>query len=475
MFSFEKTSEFCDEEWNTNIIPSLSKFIEIPNTSPHFNKEWAKTSHVDDAVDHIVTWVRNQNVTGLSMEVIRLNELTPLIYMEVESQLANKDDTILMYGHLDKQPPMADAWEEGLGPYTPVIRDGKLYGRGGADDGYAVYAAITSLKALQLQGIPHGRTIIIIEASEESGSQDLSHYIDHLRKQMGIPSLVICLDSGIESYDRLWVTSSLRGCIIGTLSVKVLDEGVHSGEAGGVVPSSFRILRHILSRLEDVESGEILPEFLKCDIPDYRVEQAKATGNVLGETIYTKLPFTGKTQPMTTIVTELILNNGFRAQLETTGVDGLPTITRAGNVLRSYSTFMLSLRLPPSVNSDVAAKGVKELLESDPPYGASVEFKFRGGANGWECPKLDDWLEETMQECSEKYWKKSCCNSFGGGTIPLMKTLGDMFPKSQFLVVGLLGPNSNAHGPNEFLHIEYGKKLTATISNVVYKHSKTIN
>ena len=268
----KKTFAYVDGVWEESILPALKDYITIPNQSPVFDKEWASNGLLDQAVQLAANWVKAREVPGLEMEIVRLKGRTPLLYIEVPGQV---DDTVLLYGHLDKQPPM-EPWAEGLAPYSPVVREGKLYVRGGADDGYAVFGSITAIQALKQQNIPHGRCVILIEACEESGSPDLPYYIDHLAERIGTPNLVVCLDSGVGNYEQLWVTTSLRGLVTGNLGVSVLTEGVHSGDASGIVPSSFRVVRQLLSRLEDQDTGKILPSELYVEIPNERLTQAEA-------------------------------------------------------------------------------------------------------------------------------------------------------------------------------------------------------
>ena len=196
------------------------------------------------------------------LEVIRLEGRTPLIFFEVpatRSDASGSAETVMFYGHLDKQPEF-NGWRHDLGPWTPKYEDGKLYGRGGADDGYAVYAALTAIQSLDAQGIPRPRCVGLIETCEESGSVDLPAYIQALKARLGQVGLVVCLDSGAGNYDQLWLTTSLRGMVSGVLKVEILTEGVHSGDASGLVPSSFRIMRQVLDRLEDSATGRLLPQ-----------------------------------------------------------------------------------------------------------------------------------------------------------------------------------------------------------------------
>ena len=454
--------------WDAEIVPQLVEYIRIPNKSPMFDKDWATHGYMDAAVKLMETWARSKlpQLPGATLEVVRLQGRTPLIYIEVPGQ---NDDTVVLYGHLDKQPEMT-GWSEGLGPWTPVVKGDKLYGRGGADDGYAIFGSLAALLALQEQNIPHARCVILIEACEESGSYDLPHYVDHLAPRIGNPSLVVCLDSGCGNYDQLWLTTSLRGMTGGELTVQVLEEGVHSGDASGVVPSSFRILRELLSRLEDPATGQIKPKELYAEIPPQRIEQAKAASKVLGKEVYAKFPFVDGMQPVTEDLTELVLNRTWRPQLAVTGADGLPPLESAGNVLRPRTSVKLSLRVPPTLDGAKAGEFVKQLLEKDPPYGAKVTFKLEKDGSGWNAPQLSPWLEQAVAEASQHYFGAPAAYMGEGGSIPFMGMLGAKFPQAQFLITGVLGPHSNAHGPNEFLHIPTGKKVSMVVAEVVARH-----
>jgi acetylornithine deacetylase/succinyl-diaminopimelate desuccinylase-like protein len=463
-----RLTRYISDLWDAEIVPQLMDYIRIPNKSPMFDKDWVAHGHMDAAVTLMETWARTKlpMLPGATLEVVRLEGRTPLIYIEVPGQ---NDDTVVLYGHLDKQPEMT-GWSEGLGPWTPVLKGDKLYGRGGADDGYAIFGSLAALLALQEQGIPHARCVILIEACEESGSYDLPYYVDHLASRIGDPSLIVCLDSGCGNYEQLWLTTSLRGMTGGELTVQVLEEGVHSGDASGVVPSSFRILRELLSRLEDPETGRIKPNELYAEIPQQRIDQAKISASVLGKEIYTKFPFVQGMHPVTDDLTELVLNRTWRPQLAVTGVDGMPPLESAGNVLRPKTSVKLSLRVPPTLNGAKAGDFVKQLLEKDPPYGAKVSFKLEKDGSGWNAPQLSPWLDKAVAEASERYFGKPAAYMGEGGSIPFMGMLGSKFPQAQFLITGVLGPHSNAHGPNEFIHIPTGKKVTMVVADVVARH-----
>ena len=464
-------TELIESTWDRSITPSLIDYIRIPNKSPAFDPDWKKNGYMDEAVTLISDWCRANAIDDMSLEVIQLEGRTPLIYIDVPGV---GKDCVVLYGHLDKQPEMV-GWHEGLGPWSPVLDGDRLYGRGGADDGYSAFASLTAIRAVRAAGGQHARCVVIIEACEESGSFDLPHYIDYLQDRIGTPSLVICLDSGCGNYDQLWCTTSLRGIVAGNLEVRVLDEGVHSGDASGIVPSSFRILRQLLDRIDDSTTGTILLDALKVEIPSQRLRQAEVVAQVLGEAVHDKFPWRGDMRPAAT-GTEAVLNRSWRPALSVIGMEGLPALQDAGNVLRPMTTIKLSLRIPPMVDAEVASQALKSALEHDPPSGADVRFVAEKGAAGWNAPPLEAWLEEACESASNTHFGKGAVWMGEGGTIPFMGMLGEKFPQAQFMVTGVLGPASNAHGPNEFLHIPCAKRLTACVAQVLdahYRHGVT--
>ena len=466
-----KLKSFVNTLWDDAVIPSLTEYIRIPNKSPAFDKDWAKHGYMDDAVKLMEAWARARlpALKGATLEIVRLPGRTPVIFIEIPGEV---DDTVLLYGHMDKQPEFT-GWAEGLGPWTPVRRGDRLYGRGGADDGYAMYGALSALLALADQRVPHARAVVFIEACEESGSFDLPYYVDHLADRIGKPSLVVCLDSGCGDYDRLWLTTSLRGTAIGTLTVKVLNEAVHSGDASGIVPSSFRIARMLLSRIEDEASGAVIPTGFHVDIPPARIAQAKEAAKVLGKEVYAKFPFAGGTRPMKDDTAELILNRTWRPQLAVIGAEGLPVPSNAGATLLPSTVLKLSLRLPPMLDSDKAMALMSHLLTDDPPYGAEVKWEpLKPNNTGWNAPELAPWLETSVKRAGESAFGQPMAFMGEGGTIPFMQMLGEKFPETQFLITGVLGPGSNAHGPNEFLHIPTGKRLSQTVALVLHDHAQ---
>jgi acetylornithine deacetylase/succinyl-diaminopimelate desuccinylase-like protein len=472
------------DTWDRVIVPELKDYIAIPAKSPLFDHAWSQAGHIDSVTRRAAAWVESRKVPGLALELVQLSDdqgrpRTPVIFFELPATRPGSTQTVLMYGHLDKQPEF-NGWRNDLSPWAATYEDGRLYGRGGADDGYAVYASIAAIEALKSQNLPHPRIVGLIETCEESGSPDLPMYIDALKHRLGDVSLVVCLDSGAGNYDQLWLTTSLRGNVTGTLKVEILTEGVHSGDSSGLVPSSFRIMRQVLDRLEDSQTGRLLPERFHCAIPADRIEQARATAAVLGDEVWKRFPWAcgadgNAALPTTTDPVQALLKRTWQPTLSVTGVDGMPEMASAGNVLRPYTAFKLSLRLPPLVDGHDAAIALKTLLEDNAPYNAKVTFQPDGrmgafGATGWNAPPIAPWLETALQSASQSFYGEACGYIGQGGTIPLMNMLMNGFPKAQMMVCGVLGPKSNAHGPNEFLHVPYAKRLTAAVSQVIAAH-----
>ncbi len=466
--------DHVSRQWDGDILRQLTDYIAIPAKSPGFAPDWEQLGLLDTVLRNAAAWVEAQKVPGLRLEVLRMPGRTPVLFFEVEATRAGSQQTVLMYGHLDKQPEF-DGWRRDLGPWTPKYEDGKLYGRGGADDGYAVYASIAAVQEIKRQGVPHPRIVGLIETCEESGSRDLLPYIDLLRPRLGDVTLVICLDSGAGNYDQLWLTTSLRGMVSGTLKVQILTEGVHSGDASGLVPSSFRIMRQVLDRLEDSATGRLLPASFHCEVPPDRLAQARATAAILGDEVTKRFPWAhydcgGSTSfalPTTTDPVQALINRTWTPTLSVTGAEGLPALQDAGNVLRPYTAFKLSLRLPPVVDAAESVQTLKALLEDNAPYQARVTFEPGSAASGWNAPAITPWFEKALNAASQAHFGAPCGYIGQGGTIPLMNMLSQGFPTAQMMVCGVLGPKSNAHGPNEFLHVPYAKKLTAAVAQVV--------
>ncbi len=453
--------------WDQYITPALIDYIKIPNKSPLFDPDWESNGHMQDVLDLSVNWIKAHQPSRSNLLVKKEIGRTPLILLEIPGQ---REGNVLIYGHLDKQPEM-EGWREGLGPWTPVLENEKLYGRGSADDGYALFAAVGIVRALQSQKQPLPRIVVLIEFCEESGSLGLPFYLEQNKEIIGEPDLVICLDSGAENYEQFWTTVSLRGLVSCTVRVDVLKEGVHSGAVSGVVPSSFRILRQLISRLEDENTGVIIPEGFQVEIPPNRLSEVKALAAEMGA-LDEHFPWYGDLRSTTQDPVEGILRRTWYPALSIVGMDGVPAVKDGGNVLRPYTTLKLSMRIPPTLSAETAKAVMEETLVSNPPYQASVAVEFDALADGWNAPALNPVLSSATEEASQTVFNKPALAMGEGGTIPFMAMLGEKFPEAQFLITGVLGPGANAHGPNEFLHLEYAKKVSTCIGLILHRFQK---
>ncbi|MCP3942117.1 MAG: M20/M25/M40 family metallo-hydrolase [Desulfobacteraceae bacterium] len=457
--------DFVEKTWDESVIPQLMEYIRIPALSPGFDKNWEEAGLLLKAAKLIEKWCHSMELKNCHIRTISPENRTPLVLVEVDAFLAEMSDSILFYGHIDKQPEFT-GWDEGKGPWKPVLEDDKLYGRGGADDAYSVFTAITAIKALQEQNIPHGRCVLLIESCEESGSVDLDFYLEEYKAVIGSPDLIICLDSGCGDYQRMWLTTSLRGGIGGRLSVDILSEGIHSGNSGAVA-SSFRIIRQLLDRIEDAGTGDILVDELKVDVPQNRLDQIREAAGILGEDLLGAYPLVDGAMPAVDDVVQLMIKKTWGATLSYTGVDGMPSIDKAGNVLRPNTTLALAFRTPPTADPFSAGEKIKQILEQDPPYGAKVSFDISKSGNGWEMPRVSPEFEDILEQVCLDCFGNALGYTGEGGGIPLMNLLAQKFPRAEFLVTGVLGPHANAHGPNESLDIPFVKKLTSAIACIL--------
>lgn len=463
-----------DAAWTDDIVPALHDYIRIPNVSVAYDADWEAAGHMARATELLRDWCRRHVDDGLAGATVEVHELpgrTPVLIVDVPAVgQGSADDTVLLYGHLDKQPPFT-GWRDGLGPWEPVVDGDRLYGRGSADDGYSTFSAIAALEAVRAAGGDHSRCVILIEASEESGSPDLPAHLEALGDRLGNPSLVVALDSWCGDWDRLWITTSLRGLIDLTVEVAVLTEGVHSGSAGGVVPSTFRILRSLLSRIEDERSGELLPRELHVDIPDQRLRQITATAPELGD-FATRFPFADDVRPERPSTEQMLIARTWQPALEVVGIGGAPRPGRAGNVLRPSTAVKLSVRLPPTADPTAAIEAIERRLTTDPPYDARVTVQRGSAEAGWHAPPEAPWLARAIASASGAAFGQPPRSLGEGGTIPFMGMLGRRFPEAQFVITGVLGPESNAHGPNEFLHLPTARKVTAAVAHIVDAHAR---
>lgn len=451
------------QDWETAILECLKSYIRIPCESPQFDPHWAVNGHIERAIQLLAEWCRAQNLPGLHVEIHRLPGLTPVLLVDVPGE---RPGCVLLYGHLDKQPPFT-GWSAGLAPWAPVVRNGRLYGRGAADDGYATFSALSAITAARAQGAALPRCLLLIEASEESGSIHLPAYLERLEPRLPTLSLIVCLDAECGNYEQLWTTTSLRGHLAATVRVRVLTEGVHSGLATGIAPTPLRILESLLARIENPVTGDLLIESLNVPIPRERLAQITAAARVLGGQVTAKIPFAPGVQPLSDDPVELLVNSTWRPTLAVTGAEGLPPLDAAGNVLLPEIALRLSLRLPPTCDATRAAQALQAVLATDPPYGAAVQVTLAPAMSGWNAPQAAAWLEAAVQQASLSVFGRDALHLGCGGSIPFVPLLGARFERTPIWVTGVLGPQANAHGPNEFLDLAYAQRLTACLALVL--------
>ncbi|HEX4701100.1 MAG TPA: M20/M25/M40 family metallo-hydrolase [Pseudonocardiaceae bacterium] len=455
--------------WERDVLPSLSDLVAIPAVSESFDPDWAANGHLAAAVEHVRAWLADRDLPDATTEVVTLPGKSPVLLLDVPG--AQAAGTVLLYGHLDKQPPVG-GWADGLDPWTPVIRDGRLYGRGAADDGYAGYAATVAVEAVRAAGGLHGRCVVLLETGEESGSPDLPAYLELLAPRIGDVSLVVCLDSGTGDYQRMWLTTSLRGLVQTTVTARLLTMGQHSGIAGGIIPSTFRVLRQLLDRVEDPVTGEVRIPEMHVDIPAARATEAKDAVTAVPAMVRAGLPLLPGVSLVDDDETELALNNTWRPTMAVIGADGMPAPDDAGNVLRPETTLCLSFRLPPTADSTAARDALRTALTTDVPYHAQVELSRVESADGWHAPELAPWLRDALDDASESVFGAPW-RGFGiGGSIPFMGLLHEKYPNAQFVVTGALGPGSNAHVPDESLHLAYVHKVTEAVALLLDAHAR---
>lgn len=452
-------------------LPGIMDYIRIPNVSPNYDPQWDTNGNQEKAVSFLANWVLSQNLKGLSLSIYKEKKRTPFIYIEVNPSRVSDKRTVLMYGHFDKQPAYT-GWSDGLGPTTPVIKDGKLYGRGSTDDGYALFGIITAIKTCQRINLPLPRIVIIVEGAEESYIEDLNFYLSALKTKIGTPDFIVCLDSGSEDYKRLWLTTSLRGNCAIDLTVKTLKVGMHSGGGTGFVADSYFILRRLLDRIENSDTGEIIIPESKVPLPKNRENEIRRLVTIVKDDYIKNYPFFENTQPIHKELFDLVVNNTWQSTLAITGADGFPEASTAGNVLRPFSSVRLSFRFPPGVDTQKVGESIVEILSKDPPYNAIVEAKLLSFGNGWNLDEKNysNQLKIVLNNASKRYFNNET-EAFGeGGSIPFVQTFNQAYPNADLAVMGVAGPGSSIHGPDENLDLEFCRKFICCIAHMLSEY-----
>ena len=458
------------EDFERDALGVLTTYAAIPCLSPMYDAQWVASGHIEEATQLLAEWARARQFARFDVTIRRLEGRTPVLVITVDAT-APGEGTAVLYGHLDKQPPLGD-WSEGLAAFRPVRREDRVYARGIADDGYSTFSALLAIEAMERDNIPHSRCVVLIEASEESGSPDLEAHLDALTEHLGEVELMICLDSGALTYDRLWVTTSLRGVLNVEMTIEVMAQGRHSGSASGVVPSSFRILRQLLDRVEDAATGEVLVAELRAEIPAEQVAAAAEVAGEFGDILARELPTLEGVELMGASAEERILRRTWYPTLSIVGIGGVPEPAIAGNVLRPSTTAVLSFRLPPSVDAQRARDAVEAVLTAAVPSSAKVTLSSWNVGHGWVSPPIAPWLASALDAASQQAFGHAPGFTGEGGSIPFLASLGKRYPAVQFVATGVLGPESNAHGIDEMLDLPMAVGVTNSVATVLAAYAK---
>lgn len=463
---YNTTREFVDKHWDSWFCEGLKDFINVPNLTPMVDSEFLSNGLIEQAAECLDTWVKKLDIKGITRKEVRMGEsICPLYIYVVDGEV---DKTVMMYGHLDKQPYNAAKWSEGLHPTKAVVKDGWLYGRGGADDGYAPFLALLAVKNAQMQGAKIPRIALVLETEEESGSPSLTKLLETARPIIGNPAYCICLDSGAFDYKRLWLTSSLRGICVVDVNIQAGAQGYHSGETGGIIPETARVARVLMDRVDDSNTGKVLIPELQTEIPTWAKEEAKYIANLSGDRMYKKYNFTPGVEAMgQENLPEMYLNNTWRANASITGADGFPPIKSAGNVVRSKTSYRISMRLPPNCKPVQAVKGMHRALSKETPYNCQIELEGNHTGSGWCMKEQAPWFDKALKDIGTEFYGEKPGSYGMGGSIPFLSELEIMFPSTNILALGIIGEKSNAHGPDEGMNLDYTKRLLCCVSHLL--------
>lgn len=462
-----KKEDFIRTAWSGETLEALSAFVRIPSKSTAFDPHWEKNGFLTQALEEAALWGRKL-FPSATFEICRKPGIPPALFVEIPATLGHDGDPAFFYGHFDKQPE-TEGWSDGLGPWTPVVKDGRLYGRGAADDGYSFYMALTAVKSLECAGIAHARIVGLFETNEESGSYGLKDFLLELQSRFGRPAFLGILDLSLCDYNRVWLTQSLRGVVSFRLTVEVLESPVHSGSASGIVPSSFAVMRALLDRLEDPLTGRVKLSAFHTQMPERHHKTLEQSAKLRGEAVWKSFPWKDATEPRSRDPREAIVLNTWEPTLSVLGADGLPSSAQASALIRPSTSLLLSFRIPPYVDAKTALAQAEEVLMHDIPCSATVTIDDKRAESGFDVPALAPWLEAALDEASIKYFGNPCERIFEGATIGTMKDFGEIFPGSPFFNTGVLGTKEHAHAPDESIDLAYAEQLTKVIADVIEK------
>ncbi len=454
---------YIHDAWKGDTLEALSRFISIPAKSKDFDDQWQEHGFLHRSLEEGKSWAQKHFPSG-TFEIIQLPGIPPVLFFDIPATGGHTGKPVLFYGHFDKQPETS-GWDEGLGPWTPVVKNGRLYGRGAVDDGYCFYSTLTAVKALEVSGKSHPRICGLFETDEESGSTDLAQYINMLKDRVGSPAFICILDLFATDFSRVWITQSLRGIVGLIVKVSVLSAPSHSGVASGIVPSSFRIMRALLDRLEDSRTGEVLIKSMHSPIPGYILDMAKDISAEYDPR--TGFKYHAGTQSAQPDAYTALIAGTWKPTLSVLGADGLPPTATASGLVRSSTSLKLSFRIPPGVNARAALDDTIRALTTDVPYNATVEISQASASEGFCAPEWPQWLRQSSEKITRNLFGTSVGSVLCGASIGTLPAFQAAFPGAPFINTGALGPDSGAHAANEWLDLAYVEKLTEWVAEVV--------
>ena len=462
---------YVNDFFPNKVLPTFMNYVRIPNTTPSSDPNWKQTGNLLKAAELIVTWIKSLNLKDAKVYLLQDGDHTPFIFTDIAATRKNDDRTILFYSHFDKMPATT-GWDEGKGATKPVIENGRLYGRGTADDGYASFSVFTAVKCCQDHGVPLPRICITIEGCEESGEEDLRYYFLKLKPIFGNVALFVCMDAGCEDYKRLWVTTTLRGTVQAKVTVNTLSLDLNANLTSGVVPDNYLIMRTIIDALQN-EKGEILVPELNLPedlIPPERVEQCKKVAEIKGEQYKKDVPLYEETEALQSDIYQLVLNKCWRPCLTVIGADGIPKFEDSGNVMKPNLSFQISFRLPPHVDCEKAKEAIDKKIKESIPFNANVQVDIPFCSNGWDLNTFSKRIENTLNNGSKSFFGNELCYRGEGGSIPFVEFFQEHFPKADLANLGIAGMDCNEHGPNESLDLDACKKFIMTLAYLMSEY-----
>ena len=463
----ELLKKYVDKQFTLNILPNLMNFIRIPNLSPLFDPNWKTNGYLFKAANLIVSYAKSLNIKNAEINLLQDSGHTPMVFIEIPASRKNDNRTVIFYGHYDKQP-YGTGWDKDKSPTNPVIVDGRLYGRGSADDGYASFSILTAIKTCQEFNCLMPRICCLFEGAEESTDADLKYYFDKLIPILGDNVVAfIPLDSGCPDYDRLWMANSLRGIVDIDVNIQTLDQESHYGpEASGIIAENLFLMRKIYDGLVDSTNGEFkLEEFKIAEdkIPAIVMEQMQKEIEIVGDNFIKNIPLYEGVSPLKTDVKELMINNRWKPSCFILGIDNCPKTEDRGFGVSSGINVRMSIRIPPTVDKNKAIEALKKALSDNIYFGAQVKLGYLDYGEGVLLANMSNKVKNILNKASLEFFGNESVFTGVGGSIPFIGYFQSKYPNTDIICTGIVGSDSHEHGPNENLNIEACKKMVCVL------------